>query len=70
MFLTLMRAWRRYQELYGPITDIIGHQTDHPDSIIIRLEENTLKEIEHEAGKREISKSEVIREWFCKRKEL
>jgi uncharacterized coiled-coil DUF342 family protein len=40
------------------------------DSITIRLPEETLEEIEQEAESRDLSKSEVIREWFRERDEL
>lgn len=40
------------------------------DSITIRLPEETLGEIKEEAERRDISKSEVIREWFREREEL
>ena len=40
------------------------------DSITIRLPKETLEEISSEAERRDISKSEVIREWFRKRDEL
>lgn len=40
------------------------------DSITIRLQEGTLTRIEDEAERRDLSKSEVIREWFADRDKL
>lgn len=40
------------------------------DSITIRLQAETLAKIEDEAERRDMSKSEVIREWFAERDEL
>lgn len=40
------------------------------DSITIRVQDETLAKIERGAEKREVSKSELIREWFQEREEL
>lgn len=40
------------------------------DSITIRLQDETLARIEDEAEQRDLSKSEVIREWFADRDKL